>query len=53
MNISIAPQPGPPLATAAERLAPAHTALLVVDMQNDFCAEGGYIEAVVGKNAAA
>lgn len=39
--------------TAAERLAAAHSALLVVDMQNDFCAEGGYIEAVVGKNAAA
>jgi ureidoacrylate peracid hydrolase len=26
-----------------ERIAPAHTAILVVDMQNDFCAEGGYI----------
>ncbi len=39
--------------TIGERLAPAHTALLVIDMQNDFCAEGGYIEAVVGKNAAA
>ncbi|MCD6076034.1 MAG: cysteine hydrolase [Rhodospirillales bacterium] len=26
-----------------ERVAPAHTAILVVDMQNDFCAEGGYI----------
>lgn len=27
----------------AGRIAPAHTAILVVDMQNDFCAEGGYI----------
>lgn len=25
------------------RVDPAHTAVLVVDMQNDFCAEGGYI----------
>lgn len=27
----------------AERIAPEHTAILVVDMQNDFCSEGGYI----------
>lgn len=27
---------------------PAHTAVLVVDMQNDFCAEGGYIHTVQG-----
>ena len=27
----------------AEILDPAHTAVVVVDMQNDFCAEGGYI----------
>lgn len=26
-----------------ERVDPTHTAVLVVDMQNDFCAEGGYI----------
>ena len=25
------------------RADPSHTAILVVDMQNDFCAEGGYI----------
>jgi ureidoacrylate peracid hydrolase len=28
----------------AERLAPQRTALVVVDMQNDFCAPGGYID---------
>lgn len=32
---------------------PARTALLVVDLQNDFCAEGGYIENVVGRSTAA
>jgi ureidoacrylate peracid hydrolase len=53
MNVAIAAAKDPPLRTVAERLAPGHTALLVVDMQNDFCAEGGYIESVVGKNAAA
>ena len=31
------------LRTFAERVDPTHTAILVVDMQNDFCAEGGYI----------
>lgn len=36
-----------------ERVAPAHTALLVIDLQNDFVAEGGYIERVVGRSAAA
>lgn len=35
-----------------DRVAPARTALIVVDMQNDFCAEGGYIERVVGRSAA-
>jgi len=29
------------LGTLEERIAPAHTALLVVDMQNDYCARGG------------
>jgi ureidoacrylate peracid hydrolase len=31
------------LRSLSERVDPAHTAILVVDMQNDFCAEGGYI----------
>ena len=53
MALAIMTQQAPPLRSAAERLRPAHTALLVVDMQNDFCAEGGYIESVVGKDAAA
>src|SRR5262249_6123050 len=36
-----------------ERVAPGHTALLVIDLQNDFVSEGGYIEKVVGRNTAA
>jgi ureidoacrylate peracid hydrolase len=31
------------LRSLSARVDPAHTAVLVVDMQNDFCAEGGYI----------
>jgi ureidoacrylate peracid hydrolase len=31
-----------------EILDPAHTAVVVVDMQNDFCAENGYIHSVQG-----
>ena len=38
------------LETLSERIDPAHTALLVVDMQNDFCAPGGYIDAVMGRD---
>lgn len=34
-----------------DRLDTRHTGLLVIDMQNDFCAEGGYIENVVGLDA--
>ncbi len=33
-----------PLATLNEKVAPRHTALLVVDMQNDFCAKGGLVD---------
>jgi ureidoacrylate peracid hydrolase len=29
--------------TLEEQLQPEHSALLVIDMQNDFCAEGGYL----------
>lgn len=35
------------------RLDPAHAAVMVIDMQNDFCAEKGYVERVVGKDASA
>ena len=35
-----------------EILDPAHTALVVVDMQNDFCAENGYIHNAQGALAA-
>jgi nicotinamidase-related amidase len=39
------------LLTLGERIAARHTALLVVDMQNDFCGTGGYIERVVKKDS--
>lgn len=39
------------LQTADERLKPAGSAVVVIDMQNDFCAEGGYVETVVGRDA--
>jgi ureidoacrylate peracid hydrolase len=32
------------LATVEEQCRPQHTALLVIDMQNDFCAEGGFLQ---------
>jgi len=37
----------------SERLAPGHCALMVIDMQNDFCAQDGYVEKVVGMDAGA
>ena len=35
--------------TLPEKLRPQGSALLVIDMQNDFCAAGGYIETVIKK----
>ncbi|MDP2662488.1 MAG: cysteine hydrolase [Dehalococcoidia bacterium] len=32
----------PILSTLAEKVDPGHTALVVVDVQNDFCGDGGY-----------
>jgi ureidoacrylate peracid hydrolase len=32
-----------PLGSLAEKVNPAHSALLVIDMQNDFCATGGLV----------
>jgi ureidoacrylate peracid hydrolase len=40
MNTSITK----PLATVEEQISLSSTALVVVDMQNDFCAEGGYAQ---------
>jgi nicotinamidase-related amidase len=36
------------LTTLDDRLEPAHCALLVIDMQNDFCAEDGYLHRLTG-----
>ena len=33
----------PPLTTLSEKVRPAHTALIVIDMQNDFCAADGFV----------
>lgn len=38
------------LATLSEKIAAEHSAIVVVDMQNDFCAEGGYINEVRHKD---
>lgn len=50
MNDNTAMQPL--LTSPALRLAPEHCAVLVIDMQNDFCAPGGYIERVIKKDPA-
>lgn len=36
-----------------DALQPSASALVVIDMQNDFCAPGGYIDKVMGKDVAA
>lgn len=41
------------LTTLEQKIDPAHTAIVVVDMQNDFCAEGGYIHNTLGKDMSA
>ena len=41
------------LDSVEKRLHPAHAAVMVIDMQNDFCAEAGYVEKVVGKDVSA
>ena len=41
------------LTTLEEMATPAHTAIVVVDMQNDFCAEGGYIHKRTGADMSA
>ncbi len=33
----------PPLTTLADKVRPTHAALVVVDMQNDFCADDGFV----------
>lgn len=38
------------LTTFEQQVLPQHTAVLVVDMQNDFCAEGGYLQKQRGYN---
>ncbi len=40
------------LTDPSEVVAPGHTALLIVDVQNDFCAPGGHTEARLGKDVA-
>ncbi len=36
------------LMSLPEKIDPAHTAIVVVDMQNDFCAEGGHLHKKLG-----
>jgi len=39
-----APAAQPILGTLREQVRPGHAALLIVDLQNDFCAEGGFLQ---------
>jgi ureidoacrylate peracid hydrolase len=39
--------------TLQDKLKPQGCALVVIDMQNDFCARGGYIDATMGKDVGA
>lgn len=41
------------LTSLPEKLDPAHTAIVVIDMQNDFCAEGGYLHKHLGVDMSA
>lgn len=40
------------LTDLSEVVEPAHTALLVIDVQNDFCAPGGHTQARLGRDVA-
>lgn len=40
------------LTDLSEVIEPAHTALLAIDVQNDFCAPGGHTEARLGRDVA-
>ena len=37
-----------PLMSLPEKIDPVHTAVVVVDMQNDFCADGGHLHKKLG-----
>ncbi len=39
-----------PLMNVAERVAPGNAAVVVIDLQNDFCAPGGWTEALIKKD---
>ena len=41
------------LLSLSAQIAPAHAAVLVVDMQNDFCAAGGYVDRIIKRDLTA